>query len=544
MFDTNIPLYNQIKLKLDNIFNIAIFDMVKTGNPIIDATITTFLLSALMYLYQYVNDNIVVNYYNPSYWSGITNFDIRYFYCKRYSVTYYGKTSIKTTQWGQTVHTKLFSERFKALLNYIISNIQSNDNILSIKETPDFKRNEDENESLSTNYSVDRPRMNYIVTQKKHFLISNEHEIYVNVTINNENDGDDDGKNKSKIETISIELFSYKCGMHTMLQFVEHITTEYTKSLQNDRLFKKFVYSLTNVNQKNDDCEEKTTCDMWMEVLFSSTRSFDNIFFDGKENFLKKLNFFINNKEWYFEHGIPYSFGIGLHGPPGTGKTSLIKSVAKLTGRHIVIISLKMVKSKQLLDSLFFENRYSNDNVKGSIGFDKKIIVFEDIDCIGDIVKDREKINKKNSDKASINLLSKINSGEFLENVLSCDKGELSFTKDTITDPITLDDILNLWDGIRETPGRMMIITSNHYKELDPALTRPGRIDLTCELSYASRNLISEMYSCYFKEPIDKNKLNKINDRFYTPAEIVNIYINSNSNPAEFVERLMKNEHV
>ena len=40
---------------------------------------------------------------------------------------------------------------------------------------------------------------------------------------------------------------------------------------------------------------------------------------------------------------------------------------------------------------------------------------------------------------------------------------------------------LNLWDGIRETPGRIIVITSNHYDQLDPALIRPGRIDMTYE---------------------------------------------------------------
>jgi len=44
------------------------------------------------------------------------------------------------------------------------------------------------------------------------------------------------------------------------------------------------------------------------------------------------------------------------------------------------------------------------------------------------------------------------------------------------------DDILNAWDGIIETPGRILIISSNHYEKLDPALVRPGRIDITLEL--------------------------------------------------------------
>ena len=57
--------------------------------------------------------------------------------------------------------------------------------------------------------------------------------------------------------------------------------------------------------------------------------------------------------------------------------------------------SAKLIKTEKQLDSIFFEERYNIDNKKGSLGFDKKIIVFEDIDCIGDIVLDREK--KKNN---------------------------------------------------------------------------------------------------------------------------------------------------
>jgi SpoVK/Ycf46/Vps4 family AAA+-type ATPase len=111
-------------------------------------------------------------------------------------------------------------------------------------------------------------------------------------------------------------------------------------------------------------------------------------------------------------------------------------------------------------------------------------------------------------------------------------------------EPITLDDILNLWDGIRETPGRIMIISSNHYNELDPALIRPGRIDITMELSYSSRKIIKEIYTHLFDEIIDNEKLENIKEEFYSPAEIINIYMNEERNKDRFIERLCKNEHV
>ena len=107
-----------------------------------------------------------------------------------------------------------------------------------------------------------------------------------------------------------------------------------------------------------------------------------------------------------------------------------------------------------------------------------------------------------------------------------------------IEDPITLDDILNLWDGIRETPGRIMVISSNHYNELDPALIRPGRIDMTLELSYASHQTIKEIYMHLFKAPLEDCKLTNIKENVYSPAEIINIFMMEERNPERFLARL------
>ena len=203
-----------------------------------------------------------------------------------------------------------------------------------------------------------------------------------------------------------------------------------------------------------------------------------------------------------------------------------------------------MIKTRSQLNSIFFEDRYNTDNKKGSIGFDKKIIVFEDIDCVSDIVMDRtkKKATKLGNKLNELSASSNINVGDLLETI---SEKKMDFSKITNEEePITLDDILNLWDGIRETPGRIMIISSNHYYELDPALIRPGRIDITLELSYASRQIINNMYSHLFNEDIDADKLTNINDMYYSPAEIINIYMNTNNNKDVFIDRLMQNKHV
>ena len=133
----------------------------------------------------------------------------------------------------------------------------------------------------------------------------------------------------------------------------------------------------------------------------------------------------------------------------------------------------------------------------------------------------------------AFNTILSFSSGSFILSDFS------KLSKIIIDEPLTLDDILNLWDGIRETPGRIMVISSNHYDKLDPALKRPGRIDITMNLSYATRNSIAEIYKHLFEHPIDAERLEKIPDRFYTPAEIINIYMAGEKDNQKFLDRLI-----
>ena len=534
MFDTDA----YIKLIPENILNMVIFDKLKTGKPLMDTFLTTVFLTIATLLFKYMNNQMVIVK------DFLRNYDYSFegWFYKKNIVEYEGKIALTTTYYDHSIsQTNSFSDRFKALWFNIVDNINNNDTITHIKEY-----------SFDNNSNNKKENDIYMVIQNTKFLISKKHEIYAYTIIYNE-DTEDNSKNKkskyiNKIEKITIQLFSYKSDINTIKKIVEDITKKYLSSIDDLRENKRFIYTLTKAKYEDSRYE------MWDENVFSSTRQFNNIFFENKETITNKINFFLNNKDWYFEKGIPYSLGIGMHGPPGTGKTSLIKAIANYTNRHVVVISLKLIKTKKQLDSIFFEERYNSDNKRGSIGFDKKIIVFEDIDCVGDIVLDREKLKqtKKNGSfgkkldcvELSNTAASDVNIGDLLETIVSNEKTneipKILFDEE----PITLDDILNLWDGIRETPGRIMVISSNHYNELDPALIRPGRIDITLKLSYVSREIIKQMYTHLFGEPIETKKLKNIKEYFYSPAEIINIYMNEEQNKEKFINRLCKNEHV
>jgi mitochondrial chaperone BCS1 len=63
---------------------------------------------------------------------------------------------------------------------------------------------------------------------------------------------------------------------------------------------------------------------------------------------------------------------------------------------------------------------------------------------------------------------------------------------------ITLSGLLNALDGISAQEGRPLFATANRYHALDPALIRPGRMDLHVEFRLASRYQARELYKCFY----------------------------------------------
>lgn len=292
-----------------------------------------------------------------------------------------------------------------------------------------------------------------------------------------------------------IEISSTK-SINILKKFIENIRNEYDEYKKNNNKNQYFINYLSKDYEKNI-----VRCRV---DKFKSNKTFDNLFFDNKNEILENIKFFLNNEKWYKDKGFPYTLGIFLHGVPGCGKTSFIKALANLTNRSIINIDTKRIDTCDDLLNIFNCSEYNNTKFE----IKQKIYVIEDIDCFGDIILSRD-INENNNIKDNFQFKNYI---------------DTLMMKDFNKNKLNLSFLLNLIDGVNEYHGRILIITTNYPEKIDKALLRPGRIDINVEFKKVSLNILKDMLKYYYPN-FNEKKLQKYKniDRKYTGAEILGI---------------------
>ena len=112
----------------------------------------------------------------------------------------------------------------------------------------------------------------------------------------------------------------------------------------------------------------------------------------------------------------------------------------------------------------------------------------------------------------------------------------------TINEKLSLSCLLNILDGILETPGRIIIMTTNFPKLLDKALIRPGRIDLICEFTKCTNEMIIEFIESFHDIKLNANEKNKImllEPYKYTPAEMTKILFENFDNSEKAIDYII-----
>lgn len=172
--------------------------------------------------------------------------------------------------------------------------------------------------------------------------------------------------------------------------------------------------------------------------------AFTNLYFPSEiTKYIDQAEQWIQMGDWYMKRNIPWRRGWLLHGPGGTGKSSLAKGVAQKLKLPIYQFFLATLSDQEFI-------REWNKMVTPCVA------LFEDFDTVFDKRKSL-----------------------------------------TIHQSLTFDTVLNQISGVGSVNGIFLIVTTNHLDKIDPAMgvdcgrdgisTRPGRVDSVIEVGNINR---------------------------------------------------------
>lgn len=154
-------------------------------------------------------------------------------------------------------------------------------------------------------------------------------------------------------------------------------------------------------------------------------RALDTILIDDDrvQRVLADMRWSYAAQDWYAQRGVPWRRGYLLFGPPGTGKSSLIRALASELSLDIATLDVG-------------QSTPTDDDLREAMTHAPKraLIAIEDVDAMLTL--------RDSGDKRS---------------------------------GVSFSGLLNAIDGVAAQEGRALIMTTNHRDRLEPALIRPGR---------------------------------------------------------------------
>ncbi len=203
---------------------------------------------------------------------------------------------------------------------------------------------------------------------------------------------------------------------------------------------------------------------VWVGRSFRNTKTWETVFLEAaqKKALVEDMRAFFDSEQWYEARGVAWTRGYLLDGPPGCGKTSIVKAMANDAKLDIYVVNLLAIRSDAELEACFCALPT------------KCLVLMEDVDCMSTVTHAR--------DDAALDNVPKPPS-----------------TADALFEPITLtlSGLLNVIDGVVSGHGRLLVMTTNHKDKLDGALLRPGRCDVHVTLGYCTRELVADVFKTF-----------------------------------------------
>lgn len=215
----------------------------------------------------------------------------------------------------------------------------------------------------------------------------------------------------------------------------------------------------------------------WRKADARPRRAIDSVVLDGeiRQRLLDDVRSFFSKRSWYAQMGIPWRRGYLLYGPPGTGKTSMAFALAGELHLNLCWLSLTNPKLNDQTIAMLLQKTPA-----------RSLILIEDVDAF------------------------------FAARQKQDDRIAVSFS-----------GLLNALDGVAAQEGRIIFLTTNHRELLDPALIRPGRIDVDFKLDLASREQVATMLLRFHtdkKHEIER-LVAELPERALSPAQIQQVLL-------------------
>jgi mitochondrial chaperone BCS1 len=191
----------------------------------------------------------------------------------------------------------------------------------------------------------------------------------------------------------------------------------------------------------------------WREITPYYPRPLESVILPAsqKQEIVEDIERFRAQRDWYTEMGIPYRRGYLFEGPPGTGKSSLVVGLSSHFKSNVYFLKLSDMTDSSLREAICDLRANS-------------FVIMEDIDAV-------HETHVRKTDEAE--------SAPKLRGV-------------------SLSGLLNVLDGLLAPAGAMFFMTTNHVDKLDPALIRPGRVDLQLHIGRANEEQKQAMYERFF----------------------------------------------
>ncbi|XP_048431187.1 AAA-ATPase At2g18193-like [Pyrus x bretschneideri] len=295
-------------------------------------------------------------------------------------------------------------------------------------------------------------------------------------------------KEKSGVEQRQFELsFHKKHKDKVMESYFPYVLARADAIKEEQRVVQLYFRHLMS------DIDFKGRC-TWGSVNLEHPSTFDTMVMDPetKKMIVEDLERFVRRREFYKKVGKAWKRGYLLYGPPGTGKSSLI--MVNYLKFDVYDLELTSIQNNNELRRILLSTT------------NRSILVIEDIDCSVDM-QNRES-NKRSQD----------------------------ISQRSTSNKLTLSGLLNFTDGLWSSCGdeRIIVFTTNHKDQLDPALLRPGRMDLHIYMSYCTAAGFRILASNYLG--IQENNRHRL------CGEIEALIESTEITPAEVAEELMKND--